>query len=137
LDVLDGIDLGEIIGPILGEIIGPINLGGIGLAGGGIVSQGIQGIVPAGSVSGYGGGYVGGYSGGLDDSVPAVTDGQSPAALSSGEFVVPADVVAHLGDGNTQNGSAKLSDMLNRIRSYKTGSTAQPGAINDEWVFPA
>jgi len=127
LDILDGIDLGE--------IIGPINVGG--LAGGGMVSQGIQGLAPAGSVAGYGGGYVGGYSGGLDDSVPAVTDGQSPAALSSGEFVVPADVVAHLGDGNTQNGSAKLSDMLNRIRSYKTGSTAQPGAINDEWVFPA
>jgi hypothetical protein len=84
-----------------------------------------------------GGGVVGGYSGGMDDLVPAVTDGNSPAALSSGEFVVPADVVAHLGDGNTQNGSAKLMEMLSRIRQQKTGVSEQPRAIQDEWVLPA
>jgi hypothetical protein len=30
---------------------------------------------------------------GTSDSIPAVIDGQRPAALSSGEFVIPAHVV--------------------------------------------
>tara|TARA_R110000765_G_scaffold37215_13_gene82644 strand:- start:1217 stop:5122 length:3906 start_codon:yes stop_codon:yes gene_type:complete len=108
------------------------------LASGGLVGQNFQSFAPVGIASGYGGGgYVAGYSGGMDDSIPAVTDGNSPAALSSGEFVVPADVVAHLGDGNTQNGSAKLMDMLGRIRQQKTGNPVQPDAIQDQWVMPA
>ena len=93
---------------------------------------------PGGTVPGMaGGGFVGGVGGGLDDSIPAVTDGNSPAALSSGEFVIPADVVAHIGDGNTQNGSAKLSDMLSRIRAYKTGNGSQPDAIPNDMIFPS
>ena len=129
----DGSELGG------GNIFEGVNLGGLGsLASGGIVGQNSQSFAPVGIASGYGGGgYVGGYSGGMDDSIPAVTDGNSPAALSSGEFVVPADVVAHLGDGNTQNGSAKLMDMLGRIRQQKTGNPVQPDAIQDQWVMPA
>ena len=76
-----------------------------------------------------GGGYVPGNGGGMSDGIAAVTDGVQPAALSSGEFVVPADVVSHLGDGNNQNGATQLHDMMNRIRSFKTGRVSQPPSL--------
>lgn len=34
---------------------------------------------------------------GTSDSIPAMIDGQTPAALSAGEFVIPAAVVKHYG----------------------------------------
>jgi len=83
------------------------------------------------------GSYVPGSTGGLADVVPAVVDGAEPAKLSSGEFVVPADVVAHLGDGNNENGAQKLHGMMDRVRVDKTGSEVQPGTIAEEEVLPA
>tara|TARA_R110002110_G_scaffold158078_5_gene355264 strand:- start:7378 stop:10677 length:3300 start_codon:yes stop_codon:yes gene_type:complete len=77
------------------------------------------------------GGYIGGIAGGMDDTIPATIDGHQEAALSSGEFVVPADVVSHLGDGNNQNGASKLYGFLDQIRSVKTGSTEQPAPLDD------
>ena len=67
----------------------------------------------------------------MTDTVPASIDGSQQAALSSGEFVVPADVVSHLGDGNNQNGASKLYRLMDEIRSVKTGSVEQPAPIND------
>ena len=81
--------------------------------------------------------YVPGEGGGLADTVPALIDGNQPAALSSGEFVVPADVVSHLGDGNNENGAGKLDNMMDRVRVEKTGVPEQPGPINEEEVLPA
>tara|TARA_R100000655_G_scaffold3892_1_gene12957 strand:+ start:872 stop:4666 length:3795 start_codon:yes stop_codon:yes gene_type:complete len=83
-----------------------------------------------------GGGYVPGVQGGMDDTVPAVTDGSSLAKLSSGEFVIPADVVSGLGDGNNANGAQKLYEMMDRIRSFKTGSPVQPPPIDESMVLP-
>ncbi len=77
------------------------------------------------------GGYISGIAGGMDDTIPATIDGSQEAALSSGEFVVPADVVSHLGDGNNQNGASKLYGFLDQVRSVKTGSTEQPAPFND------
>jgi len=67
----------------------------------------------------------------MDDTIPATVDGSQEAALSSGEFVVPADVVSHLGDGNNQNGASKLYGFMNDVRAIKTGSTEQPAPLND------
>lgn len=78
-----------------------------------------------------GGGYIGGFDGGMDDTISTTIDGSDPAALSSGEFVIPADVVSHLGDGNNQNGAAKLYNFLDQVRVNKTGSVEQPAPIND------
>ena len=78
-----------------------------------------------------GGGYIGGMDGGMDDTIPASIDGSNAAALSSGEFVVPADVVSHLGDGNNQNGASKLYQLLDQVRTVKTGSVEQPAPFND------
>lgn len=63
---------------------------------------------------------------GMDDDVPAQVDGQIPAALSEGEFVIPADVVSLLGDGNTDAGAKVLKDFMNKLRELKTGQKEQP-----------
>lgn len=55
-------------------------------------------------------------------------DGQSddiPAMLADGEFVIPADVVAALGNGSTKAGSDKLYDMMHSIRSYHRAAKPQ------------
>lgn len=54
------------------------------------------------------------------DAVTGEGDGQSddiPAMLADGEFVIPADVVAALGNGSTKAGSDKLYDMMHSIRA--------------------
>jgi hypothetical protein len=55
---------------------------------------------------------------GLSDSIPAVIGKGQPARLADGEFVIPADVVAALGNGSTKAGSDKLYDMMHSIRAY-------------------
>jgi len=55
------------------------------------------------------------------DAVTGIGDGQSddiPAMLADGEFVIPADVVAALGNGSTKAGSDKLYDMMHSIRRH-------------------
>lgn len=85
--------------------------------------------------------YVPGGGGGMSDNIPATIQEssgiKSPAALSPGEFVVPADVVAHLGDGNNENGAEKLHGMMDRVRVEKTGNEEQPEMIQEEEVLPA
>ena len=61
--------------------------------------------------------------------MPATIDGNQPAALSSGEFVVPADVVAMIGDGSTEAGNSRLQALIARVRKEKTGSQAQAGPL--------
>ena len=46
---------------------------------------------------------------GMKDDVPATIGGVQPAALSEGEYVVPADCVAILGDGNSDKGLRNTS----------------------------
>jgi len=74
---------------------------------------------------------------GQSDSIPATVDGQQPARLSSGEHVIPSDVVAHLGNGDNQAGSQRLQDMQNRIRMMRGAQPQQPPAINPQAVLPA
>ena len=58
--------------------------------------------------------YLDGASDGMADKVPATIDGQQEARLSDGEFVIPADVVSHLGNGNSDAGAKVLKDMMRR-----------------------
>jgi hypothetical protein len=67
---------------------------------------------------------------GQSDSVPAMIDGKQPAALSQGEFVVPADAVSHLGNGSTDAGAQHLQGMVDQVRQQRTGSPSQPPALN-------
>lgn len=71
-----------------------------------------------------------GVGGGLADAVPAVIDGEQPAALSEGEFVIPADVVSMLGDGSSEAGARILNGLLEKIRAAKQGGeTKQADSI--------
>jgi len=74
--------------------------------------------------------YLGGSTDGMADQIPATIDNRQPAALSDGEFVIPADVVSHLGNGNSDAGAKQLYGMMDRIRKARTGSTEQGKQIN-------
>lgn len=80
--------------------------------------------------------YLGGSTDGMADRVPANIEGQQPAALSHGEFVVPADVVSHLGNGNSDAGADALYEIMAEIRKDRTGSTKQGKQINPNKYFP-
>ena len=56
--------------------------------------------------------------------------GEQPAALSDGEFVIPADVVGHLGNGNSDAGADVLYGMMANIRKARATNTKQGTQIN-------
>ncbi|NDG33550.1 hypothetical protein EB118_26280, partial [bacterium] len=58
------------------------------------------------------------------------------AALSDGEFVIPADVVSHLGNGNSNAGAKRLYEMMDRIRGARTGNAKQGKQINPNKFLP-
>ena len=62
------------------------------------------------------GGYLSGGSSGQSDQIPAM--------LSDGEYVMDADIVSALGDGNNAAGAAKLDQMRSNIRSHKRSASA-------------
>ncbi len=74
---------------------------------------------------------------GMSDDVPANIDGEQEAALSQGEFVVPADVVSHLGNGSSDAGSRRLYAMMDKVRQARTGNKQQGKQINPERYMPA
>lgn len=97
-------------------------------------ASGLAQIAPSFAQGGY---YLGGKTDGMADEVPANIDGQQPAKLSDGEFVVPADVVSHLGNGNSEAGAQRLYEMMDRIRKARTGTTKQGRQINPKKLLPA
>jgi len=81
--------------------------------------------------------YLNGDTDGMADKVPASIEGRQPALLSDGEFVIPADVVSHLGNGNSEAGAKVLKEMLARIRKQRTGTDKQGKQINPDGMLPA
>jgi hypothetical protein len=101
--------------------------GGTNMAGGGIAGLG-----------GYsdGGRMLKGPGDGMSDSIPGVIGGKQPARLADGEFVVPADVVSHLGNGSTDAGAKKLYSMMDKIRQARTGKKKQAPQVNVDKYLP-
>ena len=83
------------------------------------------------------GGYLNGAGDGMSDSIPGTIEGKQPARLADGEFVIPADVVSHIGNGSSKAGSKQLYSMLDRIRKARTGHTKQGKEINPNKYMPA
>lgn len=83
------------------------------------------------------GGYLQGPGDGMSDSLPAMIGNNQPAALSEGEFVVPADVVSHLGNGSSNAGSKRLYAMMDDVRQARTGTEKQGKEIKPERFMPA
>lgn len=71
------------------------------------------------------GGPIAGAGDGQSDSVPAMVDGQQPAALSDGEHVFPADVVSMIGSGSTNAGHKKIARTIAQIRQKSIGRKRQ------------
>ena len=87
----------------------------------------------AGAHKGY---YLGGKTDGMADKVPARIDGNQEARLSDGEFVIPADVVSHLGNGNSDAGADQLHSMMDGVRKARTGNPEQGKQINPQNFMP-
>ena len=81
--------------------------------------------------------YLGGITDGMADKVPARIDSGQEARLSDGEFVIPADVVSHLGNGNSEAGAKQLYEMMSRTRKTRTGNPKQGKEINPRKMLPA
>lgn len=74
---------------------------------------------------------------GMDDLIPAsLEDGKQDVVLSNDEFVVPADVVSGLGNGSSDAGAKALYDMMERVRTKRTGTTEQPPQVPQEEMLP-
>jgi hypothetical protein len=73
---------------------------------------------------------------GMSDSIPANIGGKQPARLADGEFVVPADVVSHLGNGSTDAGAKRLYSMMDNIRRARTGRKKQAPAVKPDKYLP-
>lgn len=80
--------------------------------------------------------YLQGATDGMADKLATSIDGNQPAALSHGEFVIPADVVSHLGNGNSEAGAQQLYKMMDRVRKARTGNKKQGKRINPEKFTP-
>jgi hypothetical protein len=93
------------------------------------------GIASLGSYS-DGGRMLKGPGDGMSDNIPATIGSKQPARLADGEFVVPADVVSHLGNGSTDAGAKKLYAMMDKIRVARTGKKAQGKQINPNRFLP-
>jgi hypothetical protein len=111
----------------LDQLISAAQPGAIGMMGGGLAS--LKGIG-----QGY---YLGGPTDGMADRIPATIDATQPAALSDGEFVIPADVVSHLGNGNSNAGAEQLYSMMDRVRQARTGRQTQGTQINPNKFMPS
>jgi len=78
------------------------------------------------------GNYLSGSTDGMADKLPANIEGNQEARLSHGEFVIPADVVSHLGNGNSDAGAERLYSMMDKIRKARTGTKKQGKQINPD-----
>ena len=91
------------------------------------------------SLGGYsdGGRMLKGPGDGMSDSIPATIANKRPARLADNEFVVPADVVSHLGNGSSDAGAKKLYAMMDKVRKARTGKAKQAPAIKADKYMPA
>lgn len=105
----------------------------------GMVS-GYRGYAGGGGIGGEyaaGGKFLEGPGDGMSDDIKANIEGNQEARLADGEFVIPADVVSHLGNGSSKAGSRKLYEMMDKVRHARTGNSAQGKRINPDKFLPA
>jgi hypothetical protein len=107
--------------------------GGLGGMTGGVNNafplQGQYGIVKMAS-GGMTPRFLSGGGDGMSDSIKANINGTQEARLADGEFVIPADVVSHLGNGSSKAGAKQLYSMMDKVRKARTGNSKQGKQIN-------
>lgn len=128
--------------PTGGVMRRPAPMGQINLAPPGAKEAAQGGIMQAGdsSLGGYAAGgsprLLKGPGDGMSDNIPAMIGRKQPARLADGEFVIPADVVSHLGNGSTEAGAKRLHEMMNNVRRARTGNPKQGKQINPRKYMP-
>ncbi len=92
------------------------------------------GLREGGDVGEYFEGQVEGKGDGMSDEIPFQVEGGNPdfAMLSKDEYVIPADVVAMLGNGSSDAGADKLDDFLEDTREEAFGRKEQQTKIDAE-----
>jgi hypothetical protein len=110
---------------------GALNMPTQQAAGGGIMQASLGGYAAGGNPR-----LLSGPGDGMSDNIPATISGRQPARLADGEFVVPADVVSHLGNGSTNAGAKKLHGMMNKVRMDRTGKKKQAPAVKAGKYLP-
>ena len=110
--------------------------GGSGGNNGAFPLQGQYGIVKM-AAGGMPPRFLSGGGDGMSDSIHASIDGKQEARLADGEFVIPADVVSHLGNGSSKAGAKQLYSMMNKVRRARTGNPEQGKQINPNKYMPA
>jgi hypothetical protein len=100
---------------------------------------GIMGYAKGGDLGSYsdGGRMLKGPGDGMSDSIPAKIGHHQPARLADSEFVIPADVVSHLGNGSSDAGAKQLYAMMDRVRKARTGRKEQGKQIKPQKYLPA
>ena len=108
--------------------------------GGGEDVEAASGGIMQSSLGGYAAGgnprLLKGPGDGMSDNIPATINGRQPARLADGEFVIPADVVSHLGNGSTEAGAKQLHAMMNKVRKARTGNPKQGKQIKPQKYMP-
>ena len=66
-----------------------------------------------------GGRYLEGNGDGTSDSIPAVIEGDQPARLADGEFVIDARTVSELGNGSSDAGARKLHALMEKVHARR------------------
>jgi hypothetical protein len=94
-----------------------------------------NGFMNMGSTPSYAAGgmpprFLSGGGDGMSDDIKATINGNQEARLADGEFVVPADVVSHLGNGSSKAGAKQLYSMMDKVRTARTGRKSQGKQIN-------
>ena len=74
--------------------------------------------------------FLSGGGDGMSDSIKANINGRQEARLADGEFVIPADVVSHIGNGSSKAGAKQLYSMMDRVRQARVGTKKQGKQIN-------
>lgn len=74
--------------------------------------------------------FLSGGGDGMSDSIKASINGTQEARLADGEFVIPADVVSHIGNGSSKAGAKQLYSMMDRVRQARVGTKKQGKKIN-------
>jgi len=99
---------------------------------------GLMSLAGGGALGGYsdGGRLLKGPGDGMSDNIPASISNKQPARLADGEFVIPADVVSHLGNGSTEAGANVLYKMMEQVRKARTGNPKQGKQINPKKFIP-
>lgn len=146
-----GKDLGAPTAPATGETTGGTTGGSnVGVdTGGSVATPGYTGPVtvdgqtieyasggamPSGIAMLAKGRYIQGDGDGVSDSVPAqFVNSKRPAALSDGEFVFPARIVAELGNGSNKAGAQKLYAFMDRVEARaKSAKRGKPSGADKD-----